>query len=136
MKNDGVHEIELKTGSRTEMTDITRRVREAVQASGIRDGLCVVYVPHTTAAVTINENADPSVARDITATLTRLVPAGAGYAHAEGNADAHIKAVIVGASETVLVRGGELVLGTWQGIFFCEFDGPRFRKVHVKVSGD
>ena len=130
-----IFEIELKTGSRTEMVDITRRVREVVRESEIENGLCVIYVPHTTAAVTINEHADPSVARDIENTLSKLVPMGASYSHAEGNADAHIKAVMVGASETVLVRSGELVLGTWQGIFFCEFDGPRWRKVIVSVVG-
>ena len=131
-----ISEIEVKTGSRTEMVDITRRVREAVRTSGIVDGLCVLYVPHTTAGVTINEHADPSVARDIQNTLSKLVPAGAGYAHAEGNADAHIKAVMVGSTETVLVRSGDLVLGTWQGIFFCEFDGPRWRKILVRAFGE
>jgi secondary thiamine-phosphate synthase enzyme len=131
-----ISEIEVKTGSRTETVDITRRVREAVRASGVQEGLCVVYVPHTTAAVTVNEHADPSVARDVQNALSKLVPAGAGYAHAEGNADAHIKAVMVGASETVIVRTGDLVLGTWQGIFFCEFDGPRWRKIFVRVIGE
>jgi secondary thiamine-phosphate synthase enzyme len=131
-----ISEIEVKTGSRTEMVDITRRVREAVKTSGVKDGFCVVYVPHTTAGVTINEHADPSVARDIQNALSKLVPAGAGYAHAEGNADAHIKAVMVGATETVLVRSGDLVLGTWQGIFFCEFDGPRWRKILVRAFGE
>jgi secondary thiamine-phosphate synthase enzyme len=130
---DRISEIEVKTGSRTELLDITRRVREKVRGSGVQEGVCFVYVPHTTAAVMINEHADPSVARDVQNALTRLVPAGAGYAHVEGNADAHIKAVMVGASETILVREGDLVLGTWQGVFFCEFDGPRWRKVMIRV---
>jgi secondary thiamine-phosphate synthase enzyme len=131
-----IQEIEVKTGSRTELVDITRRVREAVRDSRVQEGLCFIYVPHTTAAVTINEHADPAVARDVQNALSKLVPAGAGYAHAEGNADAHIKAVMIGASETVLVRSGDLVLGTWQGVFFCEFDGPRWRKILVRVFGE
>jgi len=113
------------------MIDITKRVAEAVRASGVQEGLCFIYVPHTTAGVTINENADPSVREDILACLERLAPAAARYRHAEGNADAHIKASLVGSSASVIVEGGKLVLGTWQGIFLCEFDGPRNRKVHI-----
>ena len=113
------------------MIDITGKVTDAVTKMGIRDGVCCIYVPHTTAGVTINENADPSVRTDIIASLERLVPAGAGYAHMEGNADSHIKTSLVGSSASVIVEGGELKLGTWQGIFFCEFDGPRKRKVFI-----
>jgi secondary thiamine-phosphate synthase enzyme len=99
----------------------------------LRDGACVVYVPHTTAGVTINENADPDVAADILAQLEKMVPRGAGYRHREGNADSHVKATMTGFSQTIPVRGGRLVLGAWQGIFFCEFDGPRTRTVMVEV---
>ncbi len=125
----------LDTDSHYGMFDITGRVQFIVAASGIASGLCVVYVPHTTAAVTINENYDPSVARDLLACLTRLAPADARYDHTEGNADAHIKAMLVGASVHVPVEQGRLLLGQWQGIFFCEFDGPRRREVHVTVIG-
>jgi len=115
------------------MVDITRSVAEQVTASGISEGLCVVYVPHTTAGVTINEGADPAVCEDIVRKLGELVPAGDRYRHLEGNADSHVKATLVGSSVTVLVEGGNLVLGTWQKIFFCEFDGPRTRRVYVRV---
>lgn len=114
------------------MIDITSQVADAVSKSRVESGIVVVYVPHTTAGVTINENADPSVARDITTTLSDLVPANAGYSHGEGNADSHIKTVTVGPSVTIIIEGGKPVLGTWQGVFFCEFDGPRSRKVHVQ----
>jgi len=126
-------EIEVKTKARNELVDITSRLEEVVAESGITEGICVVVVPHTTAAVTVNENADPSVKADIIAKLGELVPAGGRYRHREGNADAHIKAALVGTSESFVVRGGQLVLGTWQGIFFCEFDGPRTRQVWVRV---
>lgn len=125
--------VTVRTSRRVELVDITGKVREVVHRSGVKRGICVLYVPHTTAAVTVNENYDPSVARDIENHLSKLVPAGAGYAHLEGNADAHIKATMVGPSETLMVEDGDLVLGTWQGVFFCEFDGPRTRKVHVQV---
>jgi len=128
-----MQEIPIRTGRQTEMLDITSEVTRAVKDSGVPDGLCTVFVPHTTAAVTINENADPSVRRDILAELNKVIPFADGYAHAEGNAAAHIKSVLVGASAQVPVRGGRLVLGTWQGIFFCEFDGPRTRRVLVDV---
>jgi secondary thiamine-phosphate synthase enzyme len=108
-------------------------VEKVVQKSGIAEGICVLVVPHTTAGVTVNENADPSVKADILAKLGALVPAEDRYRHQEGNADAHIKAALVGTSENILVRGGQLALGTWQGIFFCEFDGPRTRQVWVRV---
>ena len=126
--------LRIDTGSRSELVDITGPVREAVRRSGAREGLCVVYVPHTTAGVCINECADPDVARDIETVLEGLVPPGAGYRHAEGNADSHAKATLVGSSVQLVVQGGEPRLGRWQGIFFCEFDGPRRgREVWVQV---
>lgn len=128
-----IHTLTIKTKSKVEFVDITRQVREIVRKSGVREGVCYVYAPHTTAAVTINENADPSVVSDIIDALDRLIPQAARYSHLEGNAPAHIKSSLVGASEVILVDGGDLVLGTWQGIFFCEFDGPRTRRVLVKV---
>jgi len=126
--------INVRTRSRIEMVDITSQVQKEVKASGVTDGICVVYVPHTTAGVTINEGADPAVCQDIIDKLNSLVPAGAGYRHMEGNADSHIKATMVGSSVTLIVEGGRLVLGTWQKVFFCEFDGPRSRRVYVKVK--
>jgi len=129
-------EIKLKTNRRSEMVDITSRVQSAIDEAGVNEGICVVYVPHTTAGITINENADPSVASDMQSVLSRLVPAGAGYSHLEGNADSHIKASLMGSSVNVLIEKGRLQLGTWQGIFFCEFDGPRSRRVWVSFSGE
>ena len=126
-------EIQIKTKTRNDLVDITTQVEKVVKESGVAEGICVLAVPHTTAAVTVNENADPSVKADIIAKLSELAPAGDHYHHIEGNADAHIKAVLVGPSETLLVRGGRLSLGTWQGVFFCEFDGPRTRKVIIRV---
>lgn len=125
--------LSIKTKSRTEMVDITLQVQRALAEASMRDGLCVVYVPHTTAAVTINEGADPSVCFDITKRLEELVPEGAGYRHAEGNSDSHIKAALVGSAVTLIVEDGCLVLGTWQKVFFCEFDGPRTRTVMLKM---
>jgi secondary thiamine-phosphate synthase enzyme len=125
--------LNVKTRSRTEFIDITSMIRQEVRKSGVREGLCMVYVPHTTAAVTINESADPSVREDILMVLNQVVPWEAGYRHMEGNSPAHIKSTLVGASETMIVENNDLVLGTWQGIFFCEYDGPRNRKVHLKV---
>ena len=125
--------FQVRTSSQTEFMDITRSVEEAVRKIGVEDGICIVFVPHTTAAVTINENADPSVVHDIVMELNKIVPFKDQYHHSEGNSPAHIKASLVGCSEIVFVESGKLVLGTWQGIFFCEFDGPRNRKVHVKV---
>jgi secondary thiamine-phosphate synthase enzyme len=123
----------VKTRARSEMVDITSSVQQEVSKAGVTDGICVVYVPHTTAGITINEGADPAVCRDIIGKLTDLVPPDAGYRHMEGNADSHIKASLMGSSISVLVENGRLVLGTWQKIFFCEFDGPRSRKVYIKV---
>ena len=127
-------EIAVRTKRRVEMVNITDEVRRAVGESGVMDGICHVFMPHTTAAVTINENADPDVVRDIETHMSRLVPEDGGFRHSEGNSDGHIKSSLFGCSETVFVEGGKLVLGTWQGIYFCEFDGPRSRKVFVKVS--
>ncbi|MDM8521744.1 secondary thiamine-phosphate synthase enzyme YjbQ [Desulfococcaceae bacterium HSG8] len=124
--------LNIKTGARTELADITSKVQEAVRFAGIDEGICMLYVPHTTAAVTINESADPSVKSDILMVLNQMVPWEADYRHMEGNSSpAHIKSTLVGASELVAIENGRLVLGTWQGIFFCEFDGPRSRKLHV-----
>ncbi|MBW2170160.1 MAG: YjbQ family protein [Deltaproteobacteria bacterium] len=125
--------INVKTSSRNEMVDITASVQKETSNTGVNDGICVVYVPHTTAGVTINEGADPAVCTDIVRKLNELVPPNDGYRHMEGNADSHIKASLIGSSVTVLVEKGRLVLGTWQKIFFCEFDGPRSRKVYVNV---
>ncbi len=128
--------FQVRTSTQTELINITHSVQEAVKKTGVEDGICVVFVPHTTAGVTINENADPSVVNDILMELNKIVPSKDQYHHIEGNSPAHIKTSLVGCSEIVLVESGKLVLGTWQGIFFCEFDGPRTRKVHVKVIAD
>jgi len=128
-----IQTFQVTTSMQTELIDITQSVREAVRKTGVENGICIVFIPHTTAAVTINENADPSVAHDIVMELNKIIPFKDRYHHSEGNSPAHIKASLVGCSEIVLVELGKLVLGTWQGIFFCEFDGPRNRKVHVKV---
>src|SRR4030042_3024363 len=130
-----IQTFQVKTSRRTDLVDITRSVQEAVRKSGVKEGVCFVFVPHTTAAVTINENADPSVLEDIMMSLDKIVPFEGPYRHLEGNSPAHIKGSLIGCSQTVLVESGKLVLGTWQGIFFCEFDGPRSRKVHVRVAG-
>jgi secondary thiamine-phosphate synthase enzyme len=127
--------ISIKTHSRIDMVDITSLVQKEVSKETLADGICVVYVPHTTAGITINEGADPAVCRDIIEKLNDLVPPNAGYRHMEGNADSHIKASLVGSSVSVIFERGRLVLGTWQKIFFCEFDGPRSRKVHIKSIG-
>ena len=126
--------IDVKTSHRSEMIAVTDPVQRAVAASGVQEGICYAYVPHTTAAVTINENADPSVPRDVLHVIDRIIPFDdAAYRHLEGNSAAHIKAILVGASEAIPITGGRLALGTWQGIFFCEFDGPRSRHLSVKV---
>jgi secondary thiamine-phosphate synthase enzyme len=127
-------EIILKTNRRIELIDITAQVAEAVRSSGIREGICVVYCPHTTAGLTINEHADPNVASDIVNRLSKLVPHNENYAHIEGNADAHIKSTLTGNSVQLIVNNGNLLLGVWQGIFFCEYDGPRNRRVWVQVK--
>ena len=126
----------LNTQSRMQLIDITSQVRQAVRDSGVQSGLCVVYCPHTTAGITINEAADPDVARDLAATLARLVPEKGDYRHAEGNSDAHVKTTVVGPSQSLIVDNGNLVLGTWQGLFFGEFDGPRDRSYYVQIVKD
>ncbi|RUM87111.1 MAG: YjbQ family protein [Thermovibrio sp.] len=132
-----VYEITLKTTGRNQFIDITRQVESIVLQSGIKRGICVIYAPHTTAGITINENADPTVRKDIIKTLDRLIPwRDPSYEHAEGNSAAHIKSSLVGCNQTVIVQEGKLLLGTWQGIYFCEFDGPRTRRVFVKVIGE
>ena len=125
--------LTVRTQSRTEFLTLTSQVQEVVAQSGVSEGVCHLFVPHTTAAVTINENADPAVKADILMVLNKIIRDEEPYRHLEGNSPAHIKASIIGPQLTVLVSGGRLVLGTWQGIFFCEFDGPRTRKLHVKV---
>lgn len=125
-------EITVQTRARTEMIDITPAVQKIIREGEIESGICLVYTPHTTAAVTINENADPDVPRDMLAALDRAVPLSANYRHAEGNSAAHVKSSLVGASELVIIENSRLVLGAWQSIFFCEFDGPRTRQVYIK----
>lgn len=126
-------QFEIKTSARTQMIDMTGEVSKIVSESGIKDGLAVIHIPHTTAAVTINENADPDVQKDMTKFMDRLIPHENWFDHSEGNSDSHIKSSLFGCSQTVIIEKGRLVLGTWQGIYFCEFDGPRSRKVFVKV---
>ncbi|MBP0968833.1 MAG: YjbQ family protein [Oscillospiraceae bacterium] len=128
--------FDIRTNARSEMVNITEKVRQAVRESGVTEGTCTVFVPHTTAGVTINENADPDVVRDILTELDRIVPWEDGYRHYEGNSAAHIKSSMMGSAQQIIIEDGKLVLGTWQGIYFCEFDGPRNRKFFVKISGD
>jgi secondary thiamine-phosphate synthase enzyme len=128
-----IKQLSVKTSNRVELLDITHLIESSVKESKIKSGICLVYVPHTTAGVIINENADPSVKKDIIKELNKIIPFDDNYSHLEGNAAAHIKSSLVGASETIIIENGSLVLGTWQGIFFCEFDGPRSRKVIVKI---
>ena len=129
-------EYVIKTSKREEFIDITGYVLQSVRESKVKDGIVVVYTPHTTAALTINENADPSVKEDILGFLRRMVPRDGPYTHVEGNSDAHIKSSLLGVSLHLIVSNGKLLLGTWQGIFFCEFDGPRTRRFYVKVVGE
>jgi secondary thiamine-phosphate synthase enzyme len=128
-----IQELKVKTSLREEFIDITHEVARAVQKSKVVSGICHIFIPHTTAGITINENADPSVRKDILRKLNEIVPCNDGYEHTEGNSDSHIKASMMGFCQAVLVEEGALVLGTWQGIYFCEFDGPRSRKVIVKI---
>ena len=128
--------IQVRTLQQCEFLDITPRVQEVVKRSNVITGICYVFIPHTTAGITINENADPDVIRDITAELEKIVPFEDNYAHAEGNSAAHIKSSMMGCSQTVLIEKGHLALGTWQSLFFCEFDGPRNRSVWIKVIQD
>lgn len=127
------YELDIRTSSHTQMLDITAQVQRKVTESGIKDGVCMIYVPHTTGAVTINENADPDVVRDFTMEINKIVPWEDGYHHMEGNSAAHLKSSMIGFSEQVIIEDGRLLLGTWQGIYFCEYDGPRRRKVLVKI---
>lgn len=131
-----IETIHIKTTRRTEWVNITSEVSRAVAASGVADGVCRIFSPHTTAGITINEGDDPDVARDMEAAFDRMIPRDAGYKHYEGNSDSHIKATLVGSSQTVRVEGGRPHLGRWQSIFFCEFDGPRHREVHLKIVSD
>ena len=129
-----IERFSIKTNSRTGYVDITSQVSAAVSESKVQEGLCVVYIPHTTAAVTINENADPDVVRDIDKELNKIIPFNDGYHHMEGNSAAHIKSSLIGNTVEILVEDGRLILGTWQGIYFCEYDGPRKRKFYVMVK--
>ena len=129
-----IEKISVNTKQRVQMLDITVQIQGVISKKKLGDGIATVFCPHTTAAITINENADPSVQRDINDTLNSLVPHHSRYTHTEGNADAHVKSAVMGSSRTVFIERGKLSLGTWQGIFFCEFDGPRTREVWVKFS--
>ena len=128
--------LTVDTSKHTQMLNITDMIQRCVEDSGVRFGVCTVFIPHTTAAVTINENADPDVVRDFTMEINKLVPWEDGYRHMEGNTAAHLKASMIGFSEQIIVEDGRLVLGTWQGVYFCEYDGPRRRSVYVKLMGD
>jgi secondary thiamine-phosphate synthase enzyme len=128
--------LRVKTNRRTQFVDITREVEQAVRESDVKSGVCHVYVPHTTAGVVINEHADPGVASDVEGIFDRLIPHKGPYRHAEGNTDSHMKAILTGTSQSVFIENGKLALGTWQGIFLCEFDGPRQRTVFVKIAPD
>lgn len=131
-----IRHLRVKSNARTELIDITQGVQRLVTESGIRSGICFLSVPHTTAGITINENSDPNVGRDILKELNKVIPFDDNYGHTEGNSAAHIKSSIIGASQSVLVEEGRLALGTWQALFFCEFDGPRERRVMVKMMAD
>ena len=128
-----LEKISISTSKRIEFIDITAKIVELVKSNNVKDGVVTIYTPHTTSAITINENADPSVKYDINEFLSKIIPYRDKYTHLEGNSDAHIKSSIIGCSEQVIIENGNLLLGTWQGIFFCEFDGPRERKIFVKV---
>ena len=129
-------ELDVKTSTHTEFVEITERVQRVVDESGVKDGVCVCFVPHTTAGITINENADPDVGADMIYALERVVPwKSPQYRHAEGNTAAHVKSSLVGHSVTLMVQSGRIQLGTWQGVYLCEFDGPRTRKVWVSIMG-
>ena len=125
--------LSVRTGKKIQFVDISREIKSIVEKHGIKSGLCTIYVPHTTAGVTINENSDPDVVTDMIMEINKLVPFEDGYLHMEGNSAAHIQASLIGASQSVIIENGRLLLGTWQGIYFCEFDGPRERKVIVKL---
>lgn len=126
-------QIEVRTHSKTQFIDVTSQIEKTVKDSGVKSGICTVFVPHTTAGITINENADPSVSRDILMEINKIVPASNCYTHSEGNSPAHIKSTLIGPSLNIIVQEQRLLLGTWQGIYFCEFDGPRHRRLMIKV---
>jgi secondary thiamine-phosphate synthase enzyme len=128
-----MQKLSLKSSRRSELIDITPQAQKAVAASRIKQGTCFIFCPHTTAGLTINENADPSVKDDLVNTLNKLIPENAAYAHSEGNSDSHVKSSLLGSSLTVFIEAGELMLGRWQGIYFCENDGPRSREIWIKV---
>lgn len=128
-----MYEIEINTTDQVQFIDITQKIREALDEKEIKNGICTVFVPHTTAAVTINENADPDVSTDMIKEINKIVPFSDNYRHFEGNSAAHLKSSIIGVSETVIIEDGDLKLGRWQGIYFCEFDGPRKRKIWIKI---
>lgn len=130
------HTLRVRTSRRTELKDVTAEIAAAVRESGCSEGLCHVYVPHTTAGILINEGADSDVARDIEAALDHLIPHVGNYAHAEGNSDSHIKTALVGSSQTIFIENGRLALGRWQAVFFAEFDGPRTRELRIKIVPD
>lgn len=135
-EDDVIRYINVRSKQRTEFIDMTDNIHEVIKELGILSGICCVYVPHTTAGVIINEGADPSVQRDMQNTLSRLVPHEMNYTHREGNADAHIKSCIVGTSQFLIIEEGRLALGTWQAVYFCEFDGPRHRRVALKFISE
>jgi len=128
--------LQVKTSRRTEFVDITNEIQSLITKSATKNGICHLYVPHTTAAITINEHADPDVARDVEGIFDRLIPERGPYKHAEGNSDSHMKAILVGATQNTFIVDGKLALGRWQGVFFCEFDGPRDRKLLIKIISD
>lgn len=129
-----VYTFGVKTGQQCAMIDITFEIQNIIKKSGVREGICIIFIPHTTAGITINENCDPDVVRDFLMETGKLIPLSDGYHHREGNSAAHIKASMMGFSRNVIISDGKLLLGTWQGIYFMEFDGPRIRKVHVKIT--
>ncbi len=131
-----IHELTIKTSQQCQLKEITDEIRGLIEHSDVVEGYALLFVPHTTAAVTINENADPDVTTDMLYGLSKLIPQKDDYRHLEGNSAAHIKCSLIGASETILIRNGKPLLGTWQGIYFCEFDGPRSRKLHIKIIAD
>jgi secondary thiamine-phosphate synthase enzyme len=128
-----VIKLDVRTNSQTQFIDITQEIQQAVNKSGVKSGICQIFIPHTTAGITINENADPSVTRDILMELNKVIPFSDSYHHQEGNSAAHIKSSLVGCSLAVIIDGGQIQLGTWQGIYFCEFDGPRSRRLWLKI---
>jgi secondary thiamine-phosphate synthase enzyme len=131
-----LYQLDIKTEKRNQFIDITSKVQNCIEQSGVRDGIVHLFVPHTTAAVTINENADPSVKSDILNYLEKLIPENKGFSHSEGNSDAHIKSSLVGTYTAVFISAGQFAFGTWQGIYFCEFDGPRSRNILIKINPD